>query len=221
MEIIAINGSPRKHANTATLLKKYLEGAASVSGEITTRLVNLYELDYTGCISCLGCKMKKGNNYGKCVVKDGIYELLREVTLADAIAIGSPIYFGEITGQLRCFLERLLFPLYTYEASYRILTPKHYPVTMMYTMNVTEEMIGQIQYKEQWKRLEDIIERVFTKPELIYAYNTYQVANYDKYVLEIFSEPEKAAYRDKQFPVDCQTAYDNGKKTAESILQKR
>lgn len=219
MNIIAINGSARKNGNTATMLKNYLEGAASVSENINTRIVNLYDLQYTGCIGCLGCKAKNGNNYGKCIVKDGIYDLLREVTLADAVAIGSPIYFGEITGQLRSFLERLTFPLYTYRIDQKILTPKRFPVTMIYTMNVTKELIGQLDYLENWKRLEDLIGRIFSPPQTLYAYNTYQVNNYNNFELEIFSESAKAEYRRTQFPLDCHAAYENGKETAESLLR--
>lgn len=219
MKIIVINGSARKNGNTATMLKNYLEGASSVSDVIETKIVNLYELQYTGCIGCLGCKAKKGNNYGKCVVKDGIYDLLREVTSADAVVIGSPIYFGEITGQLRSFLERLIFPLYTYRLDQKILTPKRFPVTMIYTMNVTKEMFDQIQLGTSLKRLEDLMERIFTTPDTLYAYNTYQVNNYDNYELEVFSEPAKAEHRRMQFPIDCQKAYDRGKKTAQSLLE--
>ena len=54
MKAIAINGSPRKDWNTATLLKKSLEGAASVGAE--TELINLYFLSFKGCYSCFACK---------------------------------------------------------------------------------------------------------------------------------------------------------------------
>jgi multimeric flavodoxin WrbA len=54
MKAIGVNGSPRKKWNTATLLKKALEGAASEGAK--TGLVHLYDLDYKGCISCFACK---------------------------------------------------------------------------------------------------------------------------------------------------------------------
>jgi len=57
MLAIAMNGSPRKKWNTATLLEKALEGAASQGAE--TELVHLYDLNYKGCISCFACKLKK------------------------------------------------------------------------------------------------------------------------------------------------------------------
>jgi len=54
MKVIAINGSPRKKWNTATLLEKTLDGAASRGAD--TELVHLYDLSYKGCISCFTCK---------------------------------------------------------------------------------------------------------------------------------------------------------------------
>ena len=50
MKVIAINGSPRKKWNTATLLNRSLEGAASFGAE--TEYIHLYDLDYQGFISC-------------------------------------------------------------------------------------------------------------------------------------------------------------------------
>ena len=68
MKIMAFNGSPRKEWNTATLLKKALEGASSQGAK--TELIHLYDLKYKGCISCFACKEKGGKGYGKCVVRD-------------------------------------------------------------------------------------------------------------------------------------------------------
>jgi multimeric flavodoxin WrbA len=54
--VIAINGSPRKNGNTAILLQKALDGAASVGAE--TEIVHLVDLNYKGCTSCFACKRK-------------------------------------------------------------------------------------------------------------------------------------------------------------------
>jgi len=56
-KVIAINGSPRKNGNTATLLQNVLDGAKSQGAE--TEFVNLIDLKYQGCISCFACKIKK------------------------------------------------------------------------------------------------------------------------------------------------------------------
>lgn len=53
---IALNGSPRKNGNTATLLQKALAGAAEAGAE--TELIHLIDLDYKGCSSCFACKRK-------------------------------------------------------------------------------------------------------------------------------------------------------------------
>jgi len=112
MKAIGINGSPRKKWNTATLLENALQGAGSQGAK--TELVHLYDYNYKGCISCFACKKKTGKSYGKCAVKDGLTPVLKKVNEADVIILGSPIYFGTVTGEMRSFMERLFFPLMTY-----------------------------------------------------------------------------------------------------------
>ena len=113
MKIIGFNGSPRKEWNTATLVKKALEGAASKGAQ--TELIHLYDLKYSGCISCFSCKLKGGKSYGKCAVKDGLQPILGSIEESDAIILGSPIYLGAATGEMRSFLERLTFPYLVYD----------------------------------------------------------------------------------------------------------
>ena len=112
MNVIAINGGPRKKWNTAMMLEKALEGAASKGAG--TELIHLYDLEYKGCISCFACKKRGGDNYGRCGVKDDLTAVFAEIEKADALILGSPIYFGDVTGALRSFLERLLFQYHVY-----------------------------------------------------------------------------------------------------------
>ena len=70
MYVLAINGSPRKNWNTATLLNKALEGAAAQGAQ--TELIHLYDLNFKGCISCFACKRKDGKSYGKCAYHDDL-----------------------------------------------------------------------------------------------------------------------------------------------------
>ncbi len=76
MKVIAFNGSPRKTWNTAMLLEEALEGAASQGAE--TELFHLYDLNFKGCKSCFGCKIKDGKSYGKCIVKDDLVPILKK-----------------------------------------------------------------------------------------------------------------------------------------------
>ena len=137
-KIIIIDGGPRKTFNTASMLQKIAEGAASVSEEIEVKTVRLYGMDYKGCMSCLACKIKdKAVNV--CKFRDDLTPVLEEVAQADGLVMGSPIYFSEVTAQLRAFLERLIFPWLSYN-DYSLTAPKRIPVILTYTMNANAEM---------------------------------------------------------------------------------
>ncbi|WP_434799302.1 flavodoxin family protein [Terrisporobacter vanillatitrophus] len=212
MKVYAINGSPRKNKNTATLLEKALDGVKESvkSKEIETEIINLYDLNYTGCKSCFACKRLNSASYGKCAVKDDIKEVLEKVSQADGLIFGSPIYFGTITGQLQSFLERLLFPYLVYDKNYSTIAPKKMPTAFIYTMNVPEELMDQIGYLKTFDHIESLIGRMFTKPLVMHSNNTYQFDDYSKYESSAFSEESKAAHRKVQFPIDCQKAFDLG-----------
>ena len=85
-------------------------------------------------------------------------------------------------------------------------------------MNVTEELANQM-YPNMFNRTEFMIETVFTKPERIFAYDTYQFNDYDKYVVETFDKNKKLKHKNEQFPKNLQKAYDEGVKMAKQILQ--
>lgn len=214
MKIYAVNGSPRKNSNTATLLQKALEGVkSSTKGaeEIETEIINLYDLKYTGCKSCFVCKRIGGSSYGKCAVKDELYAVLNKLSKADGIIFGSPVYFSMITGQMHSMLERLIFPYTVYDENYSTIAPKRMPTAFIYTMNVTEQYMNESNYMSVFGHYEPFIESVFTKPVVMYANDTYQFADYSKYKSDVFSEEEKRKHREVQFPVDCQKAFNLGK----------
>ena len=144
MKVMAFNGSPRKKWNTATLLANALKGAASQGAE--TELIHLYELNFKGCISCFACKTKGGKSYGRCAVKDDLTPILQRVEQADAIILGSPIYFGTVSGEMHSFMERLLFPFFTYTDPPQSLLPKKIPTGFIYTMGITEEVMKEWGY---------------------------------------------------------------------------
>ena len=212
MKVYAINGSPRKNKNTATLLQKALDGVKeSVKGkDIETKIINLYDLNYTGCKSCFACKRLKGPSYGKCAVKDDINEILEELSQADGIIFGSPVYLGSITGQLQSFLERLIFPYLVYDAERSSIAPKKMPTAFIYTMGIPEELMETVNYKLKFSGMESVIERIFTKPQVMYCNDTYQFDDYSKYKSDAFPEEAKAEHRKIEFPKDCQKAYEIG-----------
>lgn len=207
MQVIAFNGSPRKNWNTATLLNKALEGAASQGAE--TELVHLYDLNYKGCISCFVCKTIGGKSYGKCPIKDDLEPLFKKVEEADAILLGSPIYWGRITGEMAAFMDRLMFQYLNYRNYQESLFPKKIRTAFIYTMNVSEEGMKQVGYDQNLKRTEMGLSSMFGSSETLCCYETLQIDDYSKY--NVFGNYEdKAKRRAEAFPKDCQAAFELG-----------
>ncbi len=210
-KIIIIDGGPRKTFNTASMLKKIAEGANSVSEGIEVKSYRLYDLDYKGCMSCLACKIK-GKAVNICKFKDALTPIMEEIAEADGLVLGSPNYFGEISGQMRTFLERLAFPWLSYN-DYSNTAPKRMPVVLIETQNGTKEYNNCNGYGT----MEYCISQALGEPEKLIAYNTYQVKNYNNYELAGFSEEAKRQYRDAHWEDDLQQAYNAGKRMAEKI----
>ena len=136
-KIIIIDGGPRKIFNTASILQKFAEGASSVGSEVEVKTVRLYDLDYKGCMSCMACKIK-GRASNVCKFKDALTPVLEEIAQADGLVLGSPIDFGDVTGEMRTFLARLAFHGLSYN-DYSMTAPKRMPVLLVETMNGTPE----------------------------------------------------------------------------------
>ena len=211
-KIFIIDGGPRKNFNTASMLQKFAEGASSVSDQIEVKTVRLYGMDYKGCMSCMACKIK-GKASNVCKYKDALTPILEEIAQSDGLVMGSPIYFGDVTGQMRTFLERLAFPWLSYN-NYSMTAPKRMPVVLMETMNGTPERNNSQGYGS----MEYCITAALGEPEHLIAYNTYQVKNYDRFELAGFSEEAKRQWRDEHWEQDLQKAFEAGRRMAEKIL---
>jgi multimeric flavodoxin WrbA len=207
MNVIAINGSPRKKWNTATLLEHTLEGAKSQGAK--TELVHLYDLDYKGCTSCFACKLKSGKSYGKCAMKDGLTPVLEKIANADALILGSPIYFGIVTGEMRSFMERLLFPNLTYTRPPQSLAPRYIPTAFVYTMNVSEQLMKE-NYGAHIAANAGVLKMMFGQSESLYCNETLQFEDYDKVVFSYFDPEERRKRRREIFPQDCRRAFELG-----------
>ena len=214
MKVIAFNGSPRKTWNTATLLEKALEGAASQGAK--TELIHLYDLNFKGCISCFACKTIGGNSYGRCAVQDDLTPIFRNIEEADAIILGSPMYFGTVSGEMKSFMERLLFPYSTYTDPPQSLFPRKIKTGFIYTMSTTEEQMAERGYVQYFKHHEATLQRIYGASEYMCSCDTYQFDDYSKVVSSRF-DPEKKAQRRKDiFPKDCEKAFDMGVRFAEN-----
>lgn len=118
---------------------------------------------------------------------------------------------------MRCFIERLMFPFFQYEEGYPSIAPKKFPTTVIYTMNITEELSNQM-YPDMMGRFEWAVETCFSKPVRICAYDTCQFSDYSKYAAKCFDPIHKKQQLEEQLPEDLQKAYEEGVKMAERIL---
>ena len=209
MKIMAINGSPRRAENTARLLHKALEGAASLGAE--TEYIDLYPLKYKGCLSCFYCK-RKDKEHGVCIVKDDLAPVLERAKQADALLFGSPIYFMNLTSGMQTFLERFFFSQYIYSREIPSVLGKTLPSAFLYTMNATEEQADAFHLKDSLAAYERAAAGILgAKPYLFYEFNT-QFKDYSKYESSIFSKEEKRAYHEKHGAEIAEQAYALGKK---------
>ena len=207
MKVLAFNGSPRKKWNTATLLKKALEGAASQGAE--TELVHLNDLNFKGCQSCFSCKTRGGKSYGKCAFKDELTPILEKIKETNAIILGSPIYLHTETGQMRMFMERLIFPYIEYSDT-RTLLPKKINTGFIYTMNIKEDHIREFGYDTHIHVNEILFKKIFGASESLLSIDTYQFDDYSKVVADLFDTEAKAKRRKEIFPQDCEKAFGMG-----------
>ncbi|HKM14020.1 MAG TPA: flavodoxin family protein [Candidatus Methanomethylophilaceae archaeon] len=99
-EIIAIISSPRTGCNSETISRAIAEGAEE-NGK-TVRFVHIKDLDLNPCQACNYCKK---NN--RCILTDGISELLEDIRKCDGLILSSPLYFGQVCAQYRVFEDRL------------------------------------------------------------------------------------------------------------------
>lgn len=213
MNVIAVNGSPRKKWNTATLLQKALDGAASAGAQ--TQLVHLYELEYRGCTSCFACK-RRGGVLGCCAMRDDLTDVLEKIIHCDVLLLGSPVYFSNLTGEMLSFLERLLFSGMTYNAGHRLSFPGKLSSGFIYTMNVPSDTMEKLGYTALFERYQSLLERLGGTCEILACNDTYQFDDYSKYEASMFDAQHKARQRAEQFPIDCQRAFEMGVRLCES-----
>jgi multimeric flavodoxin WrbA len=103
MNVLALQSSPRKEGNTATLTRALLEGLRS-GGAKQMGEVFLDELEIHPCTNCEACRKPRGPF---CVFDDGMSVLYRRFIEADLVVLASPVYWWSISAQLKLFIDRL------------------------------------------------------------------------------------------------------------------
>jgi NAD(P)H-dependent FMN reductase len=100
VNIVAILGSPRPKGNSTTIAERFMESAGKYGAKTIRH--NLVSMTYRGCVACMECKTRAD----KCVLRDDLTRALNDVAEADIVVMASPVYFGDVTGQFKCFIDR-------------------------------------------------------------------------------------------------------------------
>lgn len=210
MNVIAINGSPRKNGNSAAMLEAAMRGAAD-AGAVCERM-DLFDLDYKGCVSCFGCKLLGGKSFGRCAQRDELTPVLDKLLHADVLLLATPLYFGEVPGAVRNLFERIWFPGQMYAKDYRSSYTKRVKVGLMYTMNVPVEKFYQGVIGGHVQNFNMLL----GKTEYVTAVDTMQFDDYSKYASEMFDGDAKKRRHETVFPKECEKAYEMGKRLAKA-----
>ncbi len=106
MRVLSVNGSPRREGNTAHMLERVCKPLAEAGADVDK--VYLHGLDFGPCTACMTCMKKKDRHcYG--YPEDDCNQVIDRVIAADVILLGSPVYFGSVTGQIKAFMDRVGF----------------------------------------------------------------------------------------------------------------
>ncbi len=102
MKVLAINGSPRVEGNTSLLIKTVLEPLEAAG--IETEVIQIGGKPLRGCVACMKCWE---NQDDKCVLKDDqLNDIAAKLKEADAVLLGSPTYFADITAEMKALIDR-------------------------------------------------------------------------------------------------------------------
>ena len=98
--IVVLSGSPRKGANSDTLVSAFVEGAESAGKSVV--VFRTADMDIGGCLGCGHCI----DEPGVCVQKDDMTQILDAIKASDTFVLASPVYFWGVTAQLKMAIDR-------------------------------------------------------------------------------------------------------------------
>ena len=203
-KVVVVNAGPRRGWNTDTLLKEAARGAESTGA--TIERFDLFRLEqYTGCISCFGCKREK--NKGRCICRDGLTPVLDAIREADGLIIGSPNYLSNLTASFRALYERLVFQYLTYNAEKPCCNEHPIPVLLIMTSNAPDTA-----YLDLMEDYEEAMGAFVGPTEFLVSGETLQLKDYGAtdWPWTFFDPEERKARHENVFPEECKKAFDLG-----------
>lgn len=101
MKAICIIGSPRPRGSTTFLVDRVIEGMKTEGIEVQRFILGQLRINY--CQGCKHCEVSR-----KCIQRDDMDQLLAGILESDIVLLASPSYWGDITGQMKIFIDRSL-----------------------------------------------------------------------------------------------------------------
>jgi len=146
MKIVAVLGSPRPQGNSAGLARQFLAAARERGAEVQEYQLN--DMTFRGCQGCLSCKTGSDT----CVLEDDVASVLAAIKEAQVLVLASPVYYGDLIGQLKCFFDRT-YSFFNSDFSSRVPTGKK-AVLILAQANPDEAQFADIypRYK-RWLKL--------------------------------------------------------------------
>ena len=109
--VLILSTSPRKNSNSEALANAFAEGAATHGNH--AEIISLRGKDMRFCQGCFVCQKT-----GKCVIRDDMPEIVQKMEQADVLVFATPIYYYEMSGQMKTLLDRMN-PLYSSDYKFR------------------------------------------------------------------------------------------------------
>lgn len=100
MKIVSVLGSPRQKANSSIIAEHFCSTAQELGAE--TRTFTLNDLNFRACQGCYACKKK----LDRCVLEDDLTEVLDAVRETNILVLASPVYYWDVSAQMKAFLDR-------------------------------------------------------------------------------------------------------------------
>lgn len=100
--IVILNGSPRKKGNTSALVKSFTNGAEAAGNTVTEFFLD--DMNINGCKGCFG---GHSSRECPCVQKDDMAKIYPKVREADVVVLATPLYYWNMSGQIRTAIDRL------------------------------------------------------------------------------------------------------------------
>ena len=100
MKVIGVSGSPRKKGNTEFLIQLALDEIRKEG--IDTGIITLENKTINPCNACMACK----NDKNRCAIEDDFEPIFIKMREADGLILGTPVYFGSATPNIKSFMDR-------------------------------------------------------------------------------------------------------------------